>query len=165
MNQRESKRDNRFRSLLYIHVVLCSTLPFKVLPFRCVILKYPCLHVTPQHMFNSFLQTVSEHGSSVASVAGSSASRLCRYCHGLHHLLVVVAIIGVLLFKNDRIWPAVRKSAYSVLYSITLCRTPRISLSLNSAYSFSRYADNRRRKAQVSHPTTATDARVSSQSQ
>jgi hypothetical protein len=38
-----------------IHVVFCSTLPFKVLPFRCVILKYPCLHVTPQHMFNKLL--------------------------------------------------------------------------------------------------------------
>jgi hypothetical protein len=39
-----------------IHVVFCSTLPFKVLPFRCVILTYPCLHVTPQHMFNSSLR-------------------------------------------------------------------------------------------------------------
>jgi hypothetical protein len=39
-----------------IHLVFCSTLPFKVLPFRCVILKYPCLHVTPQHMFNNFIE-------------------------------------------------------------------------------------------------------------
>jgi hypothetical protein len=39
-----------------IHVVFCSTLPYKVLPFRCVILKYPCLHVTPQHMFNNYMR-------------------------------------------------------------------------------------------------------------
>jgi hypothetical protein len=34
-----------------VFVQIC---PFKVLPFRCVILKYPCLHVTPQHLFNRF---------------------------------------------------------------------------------------------------------------
>jgi hypothetical protein len=35
--------------------------PFKVLPFRCVILKYPCLHVTPQHMFNNIIVIPSQN--------------------------------------------------------------------------------------------------------
>src|SRR4051794_31327871 len=37
----------------YIHVVLCWILPLRGFIISVVILRYSCLHVTPQHLFNT----------------------------------------------------------------------------------------------------------------
>ncbi|KAJ0133838.1 Uncharacterized protein HZ326_23097 [Fusarium oxysporum f. sp. albedinis] len=87
----DSKCSWRSKLWYYIHLssfCLALAKPMKILPLYSKPTVRTEIRGRP-----GFLDKVSEHGSSMASVAGTSASRLSRYCNALPHLLVVVSDI------------------------------------------------------------------------